>query len=715
MFEVSTDTELLAKQLQNLISEHLYAQINECIERCFDSIGSTDKIYKIDTLTIDLGNIKAINITEQLVIDFEHQLTAQIHKRFQQQLPTPLITTQTSIEAPFSDSQLKKDQQQGTDLELIQIYLMTAHLPWWADVGDKKLLARTLATLLKNSRHLLRSPMLKLLSQKTLLIRLVETFGDDLLYPLLDVLVRGLSVQQTKLVNNILSKINEVSVLTKAPFRKVRRLVWQALFEQLCLNHGRENQRVIENIAHLIALELAIPWERLQNLLGIHLKKPSDTAFYLECLALIKQLSRGPASTNLQEKLIKHLNANTAEVPNNIEISDEIQTLINTLTQKEQPLAKIIESLENNIAQQWLKEKSQRINIDHVRQLFNYISQDIVCELRTSILLQDYNYKQINAWLWQSIKQLKEAPNTAQLCNMLMAHLLPKIAEKEQPDAFKKLQVTLSTWAGHQRESIQCFLLVKEFAEKPLNTAIFSKLAAIKVSQKYSDYFYLEIATILKRNAYRYANNKVTLHEANSLQKIMAAKLSKEQVIALGEENKVNDFKIQARQENEIYIDNAGLVILWPYIDRLFENLELINKKQFIDQRAQQKALSVLQYIVDGDDELVCEHTLALNKVICGLRPDDPFISDSFLSEHEKTIIEQMLMAVIANASMLKNSSIEGLRCNFLSRKGRLSAYQGGWLLQVEKHSKDVVLDHIPWEFQWFKLPWMNKIMRIEW
>jgi hypothetical protein len=55
------------------------------------------------------------------------------------------------------------------------------------------------------------------------------------------------------------------------------------------------------------------------------------------------------------------------------------------------------------------------------------------------------------------------------------------------------------------------------------------------------------------------------------------------------------------------------------------------------------------------------------------------------------------------------------LRGTFLTRPGKLSMRGGDYLLQVEEQSFDVLLDHLPWSISAVRLPWMARIIWVEW
>ena len=75
-------------------------------------------------------------------------------------------------------------------------------------------------------------------------------------------------------------------------------------------------------------------------------------------------------------------------------------------------------------------------------------------------------------------------------------------------------------------------------------------------------------------------------------------------------------------KNSELFIENAGLVILWPYLTRFFQSLELIEGKQFVSETAAHKSAILLQYLADGQLDTP-EYLLVFNKILCGLSWDE--------------------------------------------------------------------------------------------
>ncbi|MFT7265132.1 MAG: hypothetical protein ACI9A2_003216 [Halioglobus sp.] len=167
-------------------------------------------------------------------------------------------------------------------------------------------------------------------------------------------------------------------------------------------------------------------------------------------------------------------------------------------------------------------------------------------------------------------------------------------------------------------------------------------------------------------------------------------------------------------ETDALYIGNAGLVILWPFLSTFFQRLGLLEDQQFTDEAAQQRAVGLLQYLA-GEDESPQETLLPLNKVLCGMKPEAVFNFGETISAREKEECDNLLAAAIQQASVLNNMSSAGFRGSFLRRQGQLSTRDDHWLLRVERETHDVVLDRFPWGLGIVKLPWMTAIMQVEW
>ena len=164
----------------------------------------------------------------------------------------------------------------------------------------------------------------------------------------------------------------------------------------------------------------------------------------------------------------------------------------------------------------------------------------------------------------------------------------------------------------------------------------------------------------------------------------------------------------------KIIIENAGLCLLAPYLPALFNHLGFTENGKFKTKAYAHRALYLLQYIVNGRQRNY-EYVLQLNKLLCGLKINEPIAGYKRLTSLERNEAEDLITSVITHWKALKSTSQKGFRSSFLQRKGILTEQENGWTLQVEKKGYDLLLDSIPWSFNMIKFPWMDKMIQVEW
>lgn len=161
-------------------------------------------------------------------------------------------------------------------------------------------------------------------------------------------------------------------------------------------------------------------------------------------------------------------------------------------------------------------------------------------------------------------------------------------------------------------------------------------------------------------------------------------------------------------------VDNAGLVILWPFLERLFDRMGLLEDRVFRDEAARRRGAAALHHVATGEHDAP-EFQLVLEKVLCGMAPDEVCESGPPLTAEEADECEGMLTAAIHQAPILNDMSIPGFRASFLWREGQLRTRDGHWLLRVPRETHDVVLDRFPWSFSVLGFPWMDARVQVEW
>jgi|GEM_PF-5421290 len=162
------------------------------------------------------------------------------------------------------------------------------------------------------------------------------------------------------------------------------------------------------------------------------------------------------------------------------------------------------------------------------------------------------------------------------------------------------------------------------------------------------------------------------------------------------------------------YIQNAGLVILHPYLKPFFNNLGLLKNGEFISKSARFKAIHALQYLIDGQLKH-SENELLLNKILCGWPLKAPVPFSVKLSDAQRQHCSDFLSAVLSMWEKMKTSSHSNFRGAFLKRDGLLANEHGDWNLKVEPAGYDVLLRTLPWGFGVIKNSLMDTTIYVEW
>ena len=175
------------------------------------------------------------------------------------------------------------------------------------------------------------------------------------------------------------------------------------------------------------------------------------------------------------------------------------------------------------------------------------------------------------------------------------------------------------------------------------------------------------------------------------------------------------DKATKAWSDEPLYIQNAGLVILHPFLSRLFTVLEWVEGGKFKSDWEASKAVYMLEYLARKVYENIDEANLVLNKILCGIPIEQPLWKDVELTEKEKEMGESLLQGVIQNWSILGKTSPEALRYSFLQREGRLTPENSHWRLRVDQKGTDILVERLPWGIGMIKTVYMSYFLYVEW
>ena len=187
------------------------------------------------------------------------------------------------------------------------------------------------------------------------------------------------------------------------------------------------------------------------------------------------------------------------------------------------------------------------------------------------------------------------------------------------------------------------------------------------------------------------------------------------------------DFIVATKRMNSVPLNNfqgkprlkvqhAGLLLLNPFLTRFFEHTGILaDQGKDISFFNLPRAAALLYFLATGNFE-VYEFELGFIKLLLGMDPEQSLpVSEGLISHQDKEESEALLQSVINHWSVLKNTSIDGLRASFLQRSALINETDEGWMVQMETAPFDMLINQLPWSFTIIKLPWMNKPIYTEW
>ena len=162
-----------------------------------------------------------------------------------------------------------------------------------------------------------------------------------------------------------------------------------------------------------------------------------------------------------------------------------------------------------------------------------------------------------------------------------------------------------------------------------------------------------------------------------------------------------------------VFVEDAGIVLLQPFVPLLFEELGLLESGEFASEECRSKGIRLLEYLAWGT-AVRAEFALPFQKLLCAQPPGQP-LRPVALSSADTEEADSVLDAVIRHWAALKNTGRDGLRNTFLQRNGKLEIDEGQATLTVERQSVDVLLGQLPWSYSVLRLPWMADPLTVNW
>lgn len=178
------------------------------------------------------------------------------------------------------------------------------------------------------------------------------------------------------------------------------------------------------------------------------------------------------------------------------------------------------------------------------------------------------------------------------------------------------------------------------------------------------------------------------------------------------ESKKEENFQEETTNSKSCYVQNAGLLLLHPFLEEILKNCDLTDDKNNILNK--ELAAHILHYAATKKQNDY-EHTMLFEKFLCGIPLQQSIQREIKIEDKHKEQIEEMLLSVVAHWSALKSTSTDILRSEFLQREGKLDWSESNPRLTIERKTQDLLLEKIPWNINIIKIPWMEKLIYTQW
>ena len=166
--------------------------------------------------------------------------------------------------------------------------------------------------------------------------------------------------------------------------------------------------------------------------------------------------------------------------------------------------------------------------------------------------------------------------------------------------------------------------------------------------------------------------------------------------------------------EKGIMASNAGLVLLWPYFTRLFDEFDMLEGNEFRGEEEQLQAIFMLNYLAGNDSER-SEDQLLVAKILCGTDLTTPLPAYFELKPEIRKECDNLLMAAIRNWKALKATSAHGLQKTFLQRKALIKSKKDHYEFSFERKGADILIDRLPFGLSIVNFKWTQYHIRVLW
>jgi hypothetical protein len=757
IIELQVHDQAKVRPLQAETGRVYRQRIVPLIDRYCSELSEPDHIHRIESLAVDLGTVDPKHLEEELVSKLSRILRESLAKQIAKQ--------------ELGAGRLSQSLTITSKLELLDFFARTGGLPWWADRFQSRLMNEVLQSLIRDAPDPLAYIMRNLAREPRPLKRLVVHYDEEVLLELCHFLAPYLDASLDQLPRELTMLIQESRLMTGRTRAQFRHIVWLGILRTAGLDEWRprELSAFWREVMLQIALELGVTYTSLLS--GIHRQIKGKKTFVSIQLGNIAEILFQDLQCEDKEpkelvRILEHLQCSggslavlsaalrpiVSHLPETLKI--ELLAILKPSKgqESEREIAKgVIQVLGRAIEQGVLlpamvgQLSAENMGNDEIinilerlqhsggslaamsavlRLIVGYLPEALRMELLAILKLSGGHESEreitegVIQVLGRAIEQgvllptmVRQLPaenmGNEEIINILeclqnsggslaiLSTVLQPIVSQLSDELRKELMAVLEPLRDGVSGS-EITERVMQMLRRAIKQGILPSIVVVQL-----------LVDLQKRQAYSHPTDVLT-----QLVNMLQEAIRKDMIPKVQVDEALVDLSFS--ESDNLYVDNSGLVILWPFLERFFERLDLLEERRFKDIAAVQRAVGLLQVLVT-EMPAPPEFLLPLNKVLCGMELPEVFEFDPPVTATEVEECADLLASVIERAPILKNMSLPGFRGTFLLRNGVLGTRDGAWLLRVERETYDVVLDNFPWNWEWVKLPWMKAPLRVEW
>jgi hypothetical protein len=676
ILDLALDSQVGSFTFQSEVGSIYKKEIVPLIDQYCSAIDTGDRVIRIDKLDVDLGQIDKQDFGRQFKQKFAQLLPQKLTEALQMSSNRDFFADETT----FQYFNTATDR----DFAVLEFFLYEGCLPWWVS-GDASyempvLLQQNIATRPDKVKRLIAGTVDNAVGMK----RLIYHANDEILGQIITLFQPEHGQAIHRLAQALLAGLIDCPLLKSSGAAKLRSEVWKTLLLQSVTSEGQGFNRQL-------AVETTV--KRIAKISGVD-----------ECTL----------SNQLVTENGDHLNALSAQTAKQPPPKRPIHFKGGNFTEEYwrqlEKVAQLFEAFPIVLAEKVLPQQIadfekrcvqlQLITDAVVNQKMVRADQKIIPKISKALaaLIKQLNKRKAADSSIATVKYTRQLKTLEKLLVQLAAGETFPEAANNLAQLLQTVQKTAKLLNGllntNRKNGVSSPPLDEELAKKNDRfLVLFDKLRD-------------DLAVVAEQNSG--AKQSELLQNISSLIATIE-QLNAKPVAPLGRR-----YFDPFSASEELYVSNAGLVLLWPYLSRFFSIVGLVGANRFIDGAAAERAVLLLHYLVTGTEK-VQEYELVLNKIICGIDANTPVKPHLEITEAEKVECESLLQAAILNWPAIKNVSVPGLRSLFLHREGLIFTRDGQRVLRVAGTAYDILVQQIPWGIGTVKLPWMRQLLLVEW